>query len=229
MCKDDTGIIAHFSFFFISINIYILFCHSLIYLFTNGQSFVSSFFYDLNVLWLPFSSASERPSFLCRREKRGIRGRMQVLEVWKANQIFWVVNTSVVEGVFKAEVKQTSCTGRLYMKIITQKFYIFTASENDSNQTSSFLFIILQSMSLDLLQNLHHDVDIYASFFLNLLTWVELRLEWKWDLAETRWMVWGILVPILVKKVFKLGAGQPEFYSRSKAKKIKSKNEGNQN
>lgn len=54
-----------FRSFFISINIYILFCHSLIYLFTNGQ--ILFLFYDLNVLWMPFSSVSEHPSSLCRR------------------------------------------------------------------------------------------------------------------------------------------------------------------
>lgn len=69
--------------FYIYKYIYILFCHSLIYLFTNGQSFCFFFFYDLNVLLLPFL-ASVPPS--CRggggREGGRIWGRMQVVKVW---------------------------------------------------------------------------------------------------------------------------------------------------
>lgn len=62
LCKNDTGIIEHLSFFFfffkISINIYILFCHSLIYLFT--------FFFFSSIIWM-FSGclfSSETPFFL---------------------------------------------------------------------------------------------------------------------------------------------------------------------
>lgn len=56
MFENDTGTIAHFFvLFFISINIYILFGHSLIYLFTNSQRF-ESFSVDLNVALVAFSS-----------------------------------------------------------------------------------------------------------------------------------------------------------------------------
>lgn len=57
LCKDDTGITAHLLFFF---HIYIPFCHSLIYLFTNEQSF---FFFFVNMIWM-FSGclfSCERP------------------------------------------------------------------------------------------------------------------------------------------------------------------------
>lgn len=106
LCKDDTGIIAHFSFFFfISINIYILFCHSLIYLFTNGQSFFF-FSYDLNVLWLPFLQQASVP-LSCRGREGGYGGGHRrrrfgllwastcssswLFHVWQWSPLWWAV------------------------------------------------------------------------------------------------------------------------------------------
>lgn len=78
MILESLHIFCSSFFFKISINIYILFCHSLIYLFT----FFFFFIYYLNVLWLPFL---QRDSLLPAGGVgggRGEAGRGEAAKVW---------------------------------------------------------------------------------------------------------------------------------------------------